>query len=108
MHRHSAHICNISPPRGLPSNMQEVAPASDKSVCNKVQQQTGPICVTNTKPPGLGSRCTQPAMEGSGPICLPTSSHCGQSDGEVVALPIQIYLFVVLRHVQQPGSYCDG
>ena len=40
----------VSPPRGLPGNMQEVAPASDRPVCNKVQQQTGPICVTSTRP----------------------------------------------------------
>ena len=75
--------------RGLPSNMQQVAPASDRSFCNKVQQQTGSVCVTSTGPPGLDSQCTQSAMGGSGSICLPTGSHLGQSSGEVAGLPVQ-------------------
>ena len=40
----------VSPPRGLPSNMQKVALASDRLFCNKVQQQTGSICVTSPGP----------------------------------------------------------
>ena len=83
------HHRAASPSRGLPNNMQQVAPASDRLFCNKVEQQAGSICVTSTGPPGLGSRCTQPVMEGSGPICLPTSSHLGQSGGQVAGLPMQ-------------------
>ena len=49
-------------------------------------QQTSSVCVTSDRLPGLGSRCTQPAMGGSGPICPPTSS---QSGGEVAGLPLQ-------------------
>ena len=37
----------------------------------------------------MGSGCTQPVMGRSGPICLPTSSHLGQSGGEVAGLPMQ-------------------
>ena len=51
--------------------------------------EAGSICVTSTGPPGLGSRCTQPTMGGSGSICLSTSSHLGQSGGEVAGLPMQ-------------------
>ena len=69
--------------------MQQVAHASDIPFCNKVQQQTGEICGTSTGPPDLGSRYTQPAMGGSGPICLPKGSHFGQSGGEVARLPMQ-------------------
>ena len=47
------------------------------------------VCVTGTRPPGLGSGCTQPVLGKSGPICLPTSSHLGQSGGEVTGLPLQ-------------------
>ena len=68
--------------------MQQVAPVPDRASCDKVQQQTGSVCVTSTGPPGLGSRCTQPVLGGSGPICLPTSSHIGQSGGEVAGLPM--------------------
>ena len=34
----------------------------------------------------LGSRCTEPIMGGSGPICLPTGSHLGQN---ATGLPMQ-------------------
>ena len=37
----------------------------------------------------LSSGCTQSAMGGSGHICLPTSSHLGQSGGKVARLPMQ-------------------
>ena len=37
----------------------------------------------------MGSGCTQPVMGKSGPICLPTCSHLGQSGGEVARLPMQ-------------------
>ena len=79
----------ISPSRGLPSNKQQVAPSSDRPFCNKAQQQTGSVRVTNTRPPGLGSRCSQSAMGGSGSTCLPTGSHLGQSSGEVAGIPMQ-------------------
>ena len=37
----------------------------------------------------MGSGCTQPVMGKSGPIRLSTSSHLGQSGGEVAGLPLQ-------------------
>ena len=79
----------VTPPQGLPDNMQEVAQAPDRPVCNQVQQEAGQICVTSTRPPGLGSRCTQPVMGGSGSICLPNSSHLWQSGGEIAGLSMQ-------------------
>ena len=62
----------FSPSRGLLGNMQQVAPTSNRPFCDKVQQQASPVCVTSAGHPGLGSRCTQPAMGGSGPIYLPS------------------------------------
>ena len=56
---------------------------------HQVQQQTATVCVTGSRPPGLGSGCTQPLLGGPGPICLSTSSHLGQSGGEVTGLPLQ-------------------
>ena len=79
----------VLPFRGLPVNMQQVASTSDRSICYEAQQQTDLICVTSSRPPDLGSQCTQPSMGGSGPICLPTSSHLGESGGEAARLPIQ-------------------
>ena len=68
--------------------MFKVASATSGPVCHQVQQQTTTFCITSTRPPGLGSGCTQPLLGGPGPICLPTGSHLGQS-GEAPGLPLQ-------------------
>ena len=52
---------------------------------NKLPQFVSPV----PDPPGLGSGCTQPVVGKSGPICLPTCSHLGQSGGETTGLPLQ-------------------
>ena len=87
----------VSPSRGLPNNMQQVAPAPNRPICHEVQQQITSVCVTGTGSPGLGSGCTQPTMRGSGHICLSTSSHLGQNGGEVAGL-----------HMQENHSDCSG
>ena len=79
----------VHPSRGFPNYMQQVASISDRSICHEVQQQVTSVCVTSTGPPGSSSRCTQSPMGGSGRLCLPTSSHLGQSGGEVTGLPLQ-------------------
>ena len=61
--------------------MLPVAPAPSGPVCHQV-------CVAGSRPPGMGSACTQSVLGGPGPICLP-SSHLGQSGGEVAGLPMQ-------------------
>ena len=67
----------VSPSRGLPNNMQQVAPAKNRPFCHEVQQQVASVCVTGTRSPGQSSGCTQSAMGGFGRICLPTSSYPG-------------------------------
>ena len=84
---HSKRVVTSS--RNVPSYMLPVAPASSGPVCHQVQQQTSTVCVTGPRPPGMGSGCTQPFLGGPGPIRLPTSSHLGQSGGEVTGLPLQ-------------------
>ena len=69
--------------------MPQVAPTSDRSICHEVQQQVTSVRVTSTGLLGSSSGCTQYAMGGSGRIRLPTSSHLGQSGGEVTGLPLQ-------------------
>ena len=84
------HLNRMVPsPRGLPSNMLPVAKAPSGPVCHQVQQQTTTVCVTGSRTPGLGSGCTQSVLGRYGPICLPTSSHLGQSGVEVAVLPMQ-------------------
>ena len=38
----------VSPSRGLPLNMQQVAPAQNRLICHEVQQQVASVCVTVT------------------------------------------------------------
>ena len=84
---HSNRVVTSS--SSVPSCMLKVAPATSGPVCHQVQQQTATVCVTGSRPPGLGSGCTQPLLGGPGPICLPTGSHLGQSGGEAPGLPLQ-------------------
>ena len=75
--------------RGIPSYMLPVAQSPSGLVCQQIQQQASTVCVNGSKPTGLGSGCTQSVLGKSGPICLSTSSHLGQSGGEVTRLPLQ-------------------
>ena len=79
----------VPSPRSVQSYMLPVAPATGGPVCHQVQQQTTTVCITGSRPPGMGSGCTQPVMGKSGPIRLFTSSQLGQSGGEVAGLPLQ-------------------
>ena len=84
---HSDRIVPAS--RGLPVDMHQVAPTSNRPYRNKVQQQTTSDCVTSSRLPSLSIRYTQSAFEGSGPICLSTSSHPGHSGGKIKGLLVQ-------------------
>ena len=79
----------VPSPRSVSGYMLPVAPTPSGLVCHQIEQQTRTVCVTGSRPPGLGSGCTQPVLGKSGPICLPTSSHLGQSGGVVTGLPLQ-------------------
>ena len=84
---HSNRVVTSS--RSVQSYMLPVAPATSGPVCHQIQQQTTTVCFTGSGPPGMGSGCTQPVMGESGSIRLSTSSHLGQSGGEVAGLPLQ-------------------
>ena len=84
---HSNRVVTSS--RSVPSCMFKVASATSGPVCHQVQQQTTTVCITGTRPPGLGSGCTQPLLGGPEPIRRPTGSHLGQSGGEAPGLPLQ-------------------
>ena len=66
---HSNRVVTSS--KSVPSYMLLVAPAPSGPICHQIQQ------------------CTQPLLGGTGPIRLSTSSHLGQSGGEVAGLPLQ-------------------
>ena len=83
---HSNRVVTSS--RSIPSYMLPVAPTPGGPVCHQIQQ-TVAVCVTGFRPPRMGSGCTRPLLGGPGPIHLSTSSHLGQSGGEVTGLPLQ-------------------
>ena len=76
--------------RDIQSNMQPVAQTPSGPICHQVQQQqqTTTIRLPSPRPSSLGSGCSQSVLGGSGPLRLPTSSHLGQSGGEVTGLPV--------------------
>ena len=66
-----------------------VAPPQGGSVENEVQQQGTSVCVTSSRLPSQGSRCSQSAFGGPRPIYLPTSGHSGQTGGGANRLLVQ-------------------
>ena len=80
----------VVPPSGsFSTNMQPMAPASNRSICHEVQPQVTSVCLSSTGLPGCSSGRTYSAMGGSGCIRLPTDRHIGQSGGEATGLPVQ-------------------
>ena len=86
----SNHPNRVVPPSGsFSTNMQPMAPPSNRSVCHEVQSQITSVCLSSTGLPGCSSGCTYPAMGGPGCIRLPTDRHIGQNGGEATGLPVQ-------------------
>ena len=86
----SDHPNRVVPPSGsFSTNMQPMAPASNRSICHEVQPQVTSVCLSSTGLPGCNSGSTYSAMGGSGCIRLPTDRHIGQSGGEATGLPVQ-------------------
>ena len=79
----------VPPPRGFSSDLQQVAPSSDRPFCHQIQQQTTSVCVSNTGSSGYCSRCSQSTLVRSGCLCLPTHSYSEQSGGKTAGLPMQ-------------------
>ena len=69
--------------------MQPVAQTPNGPFCHQVQQQAPTVRLPCPRPPGLGSGCSQSVLGGTGLLHFPTSSHLGQSGGEVTGLPMQ-------------------
>ena len=70
-----------------------------KEICsrfNKLQQFVSPV----HGPTGMGSGCTRLVMGGSGSLCLPTSSHLGQSDADCIRVAQHALVLGPSGHVQ--------
>ena len=86
----SDHPNRVVPPSGsLSTDMQPMAPASNRSICHEVQPQVTSVCLSSTGLPGCSSGCTYSVMGRAGCIRLPTDRHIGQSGGEATGLPVQ-------------------
>ena len=66
----------VPSPRGVSSHMLPVAPTSSRLVCHQIQQQTPTVCVTGSRPPGLGSGCL--SWENLDPYAFPTAAILGK------------------------------
>ena len=78
----------VPPPGSVCGNMQEMAPASNRSVCHKIQLQTSSVRLPSPRPPSRSGGCTHSTMGGPGCICLPSDRHLGQSGGETTGFPV--------------------
>ena len=83
----------------LPVNMLPLAPVQVDPFATRFNNKL-PHLITSARPSGMGSGCTQPALGGSGPLCLPIGSHLGQSGGEVAGPPMQESHFDCSRMAQ--------
>ena len=92
----------VSPSRGLPVDMPQMAPDSNRPVCIEVQQVTS-VCVTSSRLPRLGSRCMQSTLGGPGSLCLPISDQLGKA---VVKLRGYICSRIIL--IVQDVPTCTG
>ena len=86
----SDHSNRVVPPSGsVSTNMQSMAPTSNRPICHEIQPQVTSVCLSSTGLPGCSSGCTYSAMGRSGCIRLPTDRHIGQRGGEATGLPVQ-------------------
>ena len=56
--------------------MHQEAPTSNRPICNKAQVAS--ICVTSSRLPTHGSRCTQTSLGGPGPYAFPPVAILGK------------------------------
>ena len=83
------HSNRVVSSRGLPS-LYAAGGTSLKPTYLPQGSTTSYLClVTGSGSPSYSSGYTQSAMGGSGRVCLSTSSHLGQSGGEVAGHPMQ-------------------
>ena len=100
----------VPPSSSVQNTMRQMAPTSNRSLCDQIQQQGPPVCVTGPGHHGHCSRCTQSIMGGAGRLCLPTDSHIGQSGGEAAGHPVHENHYHCPRVAQHtlvlgPGSH---
>ena len=84
----------VPPPGNISKPMQEVAPASNRSLRHQVQLQATSVCVSSSGLPSGGSGCSHPAMGGSGRLCLSTNRHLGQVVEKLLDTPCRRLILI--------------
>ena len=79
----------VPPYRSIRGNLPQVASTSDRLIYHQFQQETASFCVPNARSAGHSCRRSQSTMGRARCIRLPSSSHLGQSGGEVTGHPMQ-------------------
>jgi len=78
----SAHRV-VTVPSGGQGSVSVVGLLTDRSVCHKVQSQVSSVCISSTRPVGLGDRHFVPRPGGSRRVCLPFTSTSDKFSPEV-------------------------
>ena len=74
----------VTAPRGLRPHSSDLAPSPGGHVCNKVQLQTSPICVSSAGPQCLGSGRPNSLVGKPGHLCFSPSIVTGQGGQQTI------------------------
>ena len=64
----------------IQESLQNMGESPSGPVCNQPEQKAPPLCLSDSRPSGLGSRCPEHPM--GKPGCIYLSSHCRPSQGD--------------------------
>ena len=74
---------------GVQTDLPEVVHSSCGPVCHSSEPQTPSLRVSNSRPKGLGHRCSEHKLDGSHCLCLPSDGSPSQGDpkNQAMSLP---------------------
>ena len=73
---------------GVQTDLPEVVHSSCRPVCQSSEPQTPSVHVSNSRPKGLGHRCSEHKLDGSHCLCLPSNGSPSQGDPKNQAMPL--------------------
>ena len=73
---------------GVQTDLPEVVHSSCRPVCHSSEPQTPSVCVSNSRPKGLGHRCSEHKLDRSHCLCLPSDGSPSQGDPKNQAMPL--------------------
>ena len=73
---------------GVQTDLPEVVHSSCRLVCHSSEPQTPSLRVSNSRPKGLGHRCSEHKLDGSHCLCLPSDGSPSQGEPKNQAKPL--------------------